>query len=480
MNYRRPSLDDVFSPRGVAVVGASPTGRGFATGVLMSLKDAGFPAIYAVNRKYNEVLGIPCYPTVRDIPGVVDYVVVGIPAESALELLDDCAAKGVRAVQFFTAGFRESGLAEGAELEQAMLEKARKGGFRIIGPNCIGLFVPKSRLVNGNGVPLEPGPIAFMSQSGGHASFFPADGGPRGLRFSKVISYGNGLDIDDSELFRYFASDPETEYIAAYIEGARNGPEFKAALKEAASKKPVVIYKGGTTEAGLRAARGHTASLTSSVDVFKALCRQVGAIQVDDTDELLDMLVALRFATPHPKCTGVALVGAGGGPSVLASDEIDKAGLRMPAMSPETREKLLKFLPMAGSILDNPIDAPTLSTPEAIGPTLHVLSQLPEVDILIYHLGFHPIGSLGMGRFSAPDFLEPTIDAMKKVWQESGKPIVLALRPGLSVEAMKEFLVTQEAFVNAGFPVFHTLRQAAVAMSRLVSWNSSHRGYFED
>jgi len=247
MNYKRPSLDDVFSPRGVAVVGASPTGRGFSTGVLMSLKSAGFPAIYAVNRKYNEVLGIPCYPRVRDIPGIVDYVVVGIPAESALELLDDCAAKGVRAVQFFTAGFRESGLTEGAELEQAMLEKARQGGFRIIGPNCIGLFVPKSRLVNANSGPLEPGPIAFMSQSGGHASFFPADGGPRGLRFSKVISYGNGLDIDDSELLHYFASDPETELIAAYIEGAKNGPEFKEALKEAASKKPVVIYKGGTT-----------------------------------------------------------------------------------------------------------------------------------------------------------------------------------------------------------------------------------------
>ncbi|HEY90373.1 MAG TPA: hypothetical protein G4O07_00940 [Dehalococcoidia bacterium] len=474
MNYRRPSLDDVFSPRGVAVVGASPTGRGFSTGVLMSLKSAGFPAIYAVNRKYNEVLGIPCYPRVRDIPGIVDYVVVGIPAESALELLDDCAAKGVRAVQFFTAGFRESGLTEGAELEQAMLEKARQGGFRIIGPNCIGLFVPKSRLVNANSGPMEPGPIAFMSQSGGHASFFPADGGPRGLRFSKVISYGNGLDIDDSELLHYFASDPETELIAAYIEGAKNGPEFKEALKEAASKKPVVIYKGGTTEAGLRAARGHTASLTSSVDVFKALCRQVGAIRVDDTDELLDMLVALRFATPWPKGTGVALVGAGGGPSVLASDEIDKAGLHMPVMSPETREKLLQFLPMAGSILANPIDAPTLSTPEAIGPTLRVLSQLPEINILIYHLGFHPIGSLGIGRFSSQDFLEPTIDAMKKVWQESGKPIVLALRPGLSVEAMKEFLVAQEAFVNAGFPVFHTLRQAAVVISRLVSWNNSH------
>lgn len=472
MEVKQPSLDDVFSPRGVAVVGASPTGRSFGTGILMSLQQAGFPAVYAVNPKYTDVFGIPCYPSVRDIPGVVDYVVVSIPAESALTLLDDCAAKGVKAVQFFTAGFGESGIADRAELERTMLDKARQSGFRILGPNCVGLFVPKSRLVQAGGGPMEPGPVAFISQSGGHASFFPSDGGPRGLRFSKVVSYGNGLDIDDSELFHYFASDPETEIIAAYIEGAKDGESFKAALREAASCKPVVVYKGGTTGAGLRAAHGHTASLTSSVDVFKALCRQVGAIQVDDFDELIDVLVALRFATPWPQGSGVALVGAGGGPSVLASDEIEKAGLYMPAISRETREELLKFLPLAGSILTNPIDAPTLATPQAIGPTMRVLSKLPEIQILIYHLGFHPIGSLGGGRFASSDFLESTIDSLKKVWQESGKPIVLAVRPGLSVEAMKEFLAIQEAFVNAGFPVFHSLRQAAVALARLVSWSN--------
>jgi len=475
MQARCPSLDEVFSPRGVAVVGASPTGGGFGTGVLMSLQRAQFPAVYAVNPKYTEVFGIPCYPSVRDIPGVLDYVVVSIPAESALTLLDDCAAKGVRAVQFFTAGFRESGIAERVDLEKAMLEKAGQGGFRIIGPNCVGLFVPKSRLVQAGGGPMEPGPVAFLSQSGGHASFFPADGGPRGLRFSKVVSYGNGLDIDDSELFHYFASDPETEIIAAYIEGAKDGQRFKAAVQEAASRKPVVVYKGGTTEAGLRAARGHTASMTSSVDVFRALCRQVGAILVDDFDELIDVVVALQFVHPRPTGTGIALVGAGGGPSVLASDEVDRAGLHMPAMSEETKKELLQFLPLAGSILTNPIDAPTLATPRAIAPTMRVLSRLPEIDILIYHLGFHPIGSLGGGRFSSPEFLNPAIDGMKQVWQESGKPIVLAVRPGLTLDAMKEFLTIQEAFVNAGFPFFHSLRQAAVAMSRLVAWNRTRQ-----
>ena len=170
MQSSRVSLDEVFSPRGVAVVGASGPGKmSFASLVLHGLIEAEFPAIYPVNPKYDEVGGLRCYPDLVSIPGVVDHVVVSIPAESAMALLDECAAKGVKSVHFFTAGFGESGFEARAELEQQMLERARTGGFRIIGPNCVGLFVPKSRVMNVPGAPLDPGPIAFISQSGGHA-----------------------------------------------------------------------------------------------------------------------------------------------------------------------------------------------------------------------------------------------------------------------------------------------------------------------
>jgi acyl-CoA synthetase (NDP forming) len=471
MNKEPPSLDEVFSPRGVAVVGASSTGMGFATGVLVALKQAGFPAIYPVNPKYSEVMGMPCYPNIRSIPGIVDHVIVSIPAESAMALLDDCAAKGVRSVHFFTAGFSESGEAEKAELERAMLEKAREGGFRIIGPNCVGLFIPRTRLVNTAQASLEPGPVAFISQSGGHASNVPVYGKPRGLRFSKVVSYGNGLDVDESELLDYLSHDPETEIIAAYIEGVKDGRRFRTALQSAASTKPVVIYKGGTTEAGQRAAHGHTASLTSSVAVFDALCRQMGTIQVNDIEELVDVLVALRFARPIPQGTGVAVIGGGGGPSVLASDEMEKAGLNMPKLPEETREELKKVLSVAGSILANPIDASNLATHEAIVATMRIVSQLPDIHMLIYHLGFHPISSWGGGRFSSSSFLKPTVEGIKQVHQTSGKPVLMVLRPGLNLEDMKEFLAAQEAFVSAGLPVFHSLRQAAGAMSRVIAWN---------
>jgi acyl-CoA synthetase (NDP forming) len=470
MTKQLPTLDEIFTPRGVAVVGVSPNGRGFATGILVSLKSAGFPAIYPINPRYPEVFDMPCYPSLQAVPGIVDHVIVSIPAESALSLLDDCAAKGVKSVHFFTAGFSESGIQERADLEKTMLAKAQTGGFRIVGPNCIGLFVPKSRLVNTAAVPIEPGPIAFISQSGGHAQNLPEYGSPRGLRFSKVVSYGNGLDIDESELLEYFAQDTETEIIAAYIEGVRDGRRFFSALKTAASRKPVVIYKGGTTEAGKRAAHGHTASLTSSVAAFEALCRQMNVIRVDDVDEMVDVLVALRFARPLPADTGTVVMGAGGGPSVLASDELEKAGLQVPSLTKNTQAELLKFLPLAGAILINPIDASNLAMPEAITATMKVVSQLPEVNMLLYHLGFHPISSWGGGRFAQPAFLDPTIEGINSVKKQSGKPVILVLRQPINLANMKDFLAAQEEFVKAGLPVFYSMHQAGKAMARVIAW----------
>ncbi|MBW2085222.1 MAG: CoA-binding protein [Deltaproteobacteria bacterium] len=465
-------LEEIFAPRGVAVVGASAREIfTFAGMVLLSLKEAGFPNIYPVNPKYTEVLGLQCYPDLLSIPGAVDHVIVSIPAESALTLLDECTAKGVKSVHFFTAGFGESGNAERVDLEKAMLSKAKASGFRIIGPNCVGLFVPKSRLVNSLRVPLEPGPIAFISQSGGHAQNLPSYGHPRGLRFSKVVSYGNALDVNECELLEYLSLDPETEIIAAYIEGVKDGRRFSEALEKAVDQKPVVIYKGGKTEAGQRAAHGHTASLTSSVAVFNGLCHQKHTIQVEDVDELLDVLVALYFVNPLPRGTGVALIGAGGGPSVLASDEMEKAGLKLPYLSLETQAELKRHLPFAGSIFSNPLDTPNLVSPEAISAAMGVVGQLPDIHMLFYHLGFHPIGSWGYGRFSSTAFLESIINSLREAREATGKPVLLALRPPQDLNGMQEFLTAQEAFVKSGFPVFHSLRQGAKAMARVIAWN---------
>jgi len=469
----KPTLDEIFCPRGIAVVGASPINLSFAELVVHSLKEAKFPAIFPVNPKYKEVLGLPCYASLTDIPGAVDHVIVSIPAEAVLKLLDDCAAKRVRSVHFFTAGFGETGDAAKEELERAMLAKAKAGGFRIIGPNCVGLYVPKSRLVNSSNSPLEPGPIAFISQSGGHAQNLPDYGRARGLQFSKVVSYGNGLDVNESELLDYFSGDPETEIIAAYIEGVKDGRRFMRAMAEAGVQKPVVIYKGGRTEAGRRATYGHTASLTSSVAIFDALCRQVKAIQVDDLDEMIDVLIALRFVRPLPQDTGAALMGAGGGPSVLAGDEMENEGLRVPCLSLEVQAELKQSFPVAGSIFINPLDALNLIVPEAISTAMQVIGRVPGIDMLIYHLGFHPLSNWGWGRLSLENFVKPSIGVMKEAKRKTGKPVLLALRPPQVLDGMAEFLAAQEAFVKAGFPVFYSMRQLARAMVRVIAWNGS-------
>jgi acyl-CoA synthetase (NDP forming) len=283
-----------------------------------------------------------------------------------------------------------------------------------------------------------------------------------------VVSYGNALDIDENELLDYMTADPETEIIAIYIEGVRDGRRFARALREAAARKPVVILKGGRTEGGKRAALGHTASLTSSVAVFQGLCRQAKAIQVESLDEMVDALVALRFVAPLPRGRRVAVAGAGGGPSVGASDEIESFGLELPRLSDEVRAELMEHLPVAGGIFTNPVDTTNLATPEGIRTALGILGRAPEVDMILYHLGFHPISRWGLGRFASTDFLEPLIAAIAEVREATGKPVLMALRPPLALGGIEEFLAVQEALVEAGTPVFYSLGETAKAMSRVV------------
>lgn len=474
----RINLDVVFSLRSVALVGLSPENpMSFAGHTVISLIQAGFPAIYPVNPKYTEAFGMPCYPSVSAIPGTVDHVVVCIPAGGVLDLLDDCACKGVQSVHFFTAGFSESGERGAIELERLMLEKARAGGFRIIGPNCTGLFVPRMQFTTATRLPMEPGGVSFLSQSGGHSQDVPLHAGSRGIRFSKVISYGNALDIDECELIEYFAGDPETKVIAAYIEGVREANRFRSVLQSAAAKKPVVVLKGGNSGAGLRAAASHTASLTSSVEVFRALCRQANAILVDDIQELIDMMVALSYAVPYPSGKNVAVIGVGGGPSVEASDRMEPAGLHLPIFSESVQSELGVFLPRVGGIFSNPLDATNLMFPDMIYRSLKVLGSDRGIDMMLYHMGLHPVTRWGEKRFTSGYFLEPATEALRKAHDECGKPVMLALGPASDMAGTEELLKVQESFVNAGLPVFRSLEKAALAMARVVQWRRKFQGY---
>jgi len=245
-------LNFVFNPKSVAVAGVSPS-RGYdamAETYVRALIECKFNGpIYPINPKGGELKGLKVYPNVKDVPDSLDYVISCIPAAAVPQLIKDCAAKGVKTVQFFTSGFSENGTEEGRRLEAEVCDLARRGGIRLIGPNCMGVYCPKAGLSYAPDYPTESGPVSFMCQSGGNAIYFTRYAAQRGVRFSKLISFGNAADINENELMEYFTADPETEIIAAYIEGFKNGRCFSQAVRKAAAVKPVIIMKGGLTEA---------------------------------------------------------------------------------------------------------------------------------------------------------------------------------------------------------------------------------------
>ncbi|TEU01691.1 MAG: acyl-CoA synthetase, partial [Dehalococcoidia bacterium] len=281
-------IEAIFHPRSIAVVGASANPDTPGYDYISSLQKFGYSGrIYPVNPRAEEILGLPAFPSLRDLPRQVDYVISCVPAAAVLELVDDCAAKGARALQLFTARFSETGRREGAELERRLAERARAAGVRIIGPNCMGLLYPRQGISFRADMPRQPGNMGLLSQSGNLLFELTYLGGPRGLRFSKAVSYGNGLDLTEADFLDYFAEDAESAVVGAYIEGIRDGRRFLAALAGAAARKPVVVLKGGRTAAGWRTAASHTAALAGQQAVWDAAVTQAGALAVDTVEEFI-------------------------------------------------------------------------------------------------------------------------------------------------------------------------------------------------
>jgi len=473
-------LGFLFRPRSVAVAGASPPQPGFGgvgAGFVIALKEIGCPAVYPVNPNHQEIEGLKCYPSLLAIEGPVDHVISSVPARVAASLVDDCIAKGVRSIHFFTAGFSETGEEELAELEAQVVQRAVDAGIRVLGPNCMGLYVPASHLSFMPGFPEEPGNVAFVSQSGGNAADMVFNAAARGLRFSKVVSYGNAADIDESELLDYLADDPESAVICAYIEGVKDGRRFLQAMRKAAAAKPVIVLKGGRTEAGTRAVHSHTGSLAGSMRVFGALLRQVGAVRTDSVQEMVDLAIAFRcagLAESGPAAfagPGVAVVGGGGGFSVFAADELDEAGLSCPTLPEATQRALREFHPLAGTSVRNPVDTIIIFDPAKLRETVGIAGAAENIDAVMFHISF----SFGGWRRSASWFdpkayRERAVEALVEARAECGKPVVVVLRPPLDVQAMEQSMAFQEMCWREGIPVFPTIPRAASAFAKLLRW----------
>ncbi len=468
------SLGRLFSPSSVAIVGASTNPFSGGHQFTRFLIDHGFQGkLYLVNLTSSEIFGLKVYPRLTEIPeSSVDYVISCIPADGVLSLLEDCGRKNVKLVHLFTARLKETGRDKETKLQGEILEKARKLGIRILGPNCMGIYHPRLGLSFNHELPKESGPVGGFFQSGGGAGEFVRYAALRGVRFSKVISYGNASDIDETELLNYFTYDSETKVIASYIEGIKDGGKFTEALALAAKKKPVIILKAGRGKTGAKLALSHTASLAGSLNVWQAALKQCGAIMVSNFQELVDQVVAFTFLPP---ITGrkVIIAGGGGGKSMVSADVWEEEGFELPELTVEFRNKLKERVPELWDWVRNPIDASLFQgTPVVDINLLEWLSNEDGSDILVANLTQDdPLPNDIWEKVLAANFLNSTL-AIKK----NGKPVVCVIETaeiGLAeMESWKWRAIaeTRKQIIDQGLAVFPSPERAAQAARRLVNY----------
>jgi acyl-CoA synthetase (NDP forming) len=355
MNSIIAQIDGLFHARSVAIVGVP---RGMKTGkvFLMALLDQGFDGrIYPVNPRAEEIDGIKAYARVADIPGPVDLAIVLVPSQNALEVVRECAAKGVKGAVLFTAGFKETGTRQGADLEAELLRVARTAGMRLIGPNGMGLYCPKSGLAFFPQASKEPGPVGMISHSGSLANILGVIAEKKGIRFSKVISSGNECDLTAADFLTYLGRDPDTGIIGAYIEGIKDGPYFREALRQASLRKPVIMWKVGLTSGGARASASHTGALASAPDIWQGVLQQTGAIPVVGFEAMVDALMGFSMFPSAPG-NRLAIISGPGGLAVSAAEACDRQGLKLAQLSPGTISQLARIINFSGTSLHNPVD----------------------------------------------------------------------------------------------------------------------------
>lgn len=300
-------------------------------------------------------MGYKAHPTISSIPEPVDLVITAVPARTLPAVLEDCIKADAKNIHAFTAGFEETGEEEGIALGRKVREIAERGGLRLIGPNCMGLYVPSSGIGTFDQLPKKSGPVCFLSQSGGHCNWYAHYGPNYGVNFSKVISFGNAYVLDSTDFLEYLDTDSDTKIICMYLEGIKDGGKLLRQVREINKVKPIIIWKAGLTDYGSRAVAAHTASLAGQEAVWRGFFAQTGAVPVLSLEEMAEMAMSFLYMKP-PKGKRVAVLGLGGGTSVAAADTCGREGLDVPPLSQHTQNELKKFIRLAGASIRNPLD----------------------------------------------------------------------------------------------------------------------------
>lgn len=381
---REEEMEKFFNPTSIAIIGASRDHHKVGFVILKNLRDAGYKGkIFPINPKARIILNEKCYPSVLQVKEAIDLAVIAVPAEIALNAVEECGKKKIKAVVMITAGFSEIGNSKAEEQIKRTIEKHR---MRLIGPNCLGLlnnhanidtlFLPASRLVRP-----KDGKISFITQSGATGSTVLDLMAKENYGFAKFISYGNAADINEADLVEYLGNDPLTQVICLYAESIKQGKRFLRVAHKVTKKKPVIVLKGGTTNAGAKAALSHTASLAGSYEVFKGAMKQAGVIVAENLEDLFNYAKVLEKSFP-PKGNKVQIITNGGGFGILATDHLSKLGLSLEEPSAETVKKLRKQFPPT-YIVKNPIDLTGSARSEDYDKALDAVMKDKKSDIIL-------------------------------------------------------------------------------------------------
>ncbi len=449
----RAALDVMANAQSVAVVGATrPAANGFS-GMFGCMRNFGYRGrLYPVNPRLQEIDGIKAYPNLSSLPEVADLVILSIPAPRVADILRECVATGHKNIHIFSSGFKETGEEEGVRLQREIEAVAREGDLRVIGPNCMGFYVPKNRMLTWENASTKVGPVSLISQSGGNAQDFSnylTD--VYDIGFAKSISYGNALTLDSTDFLDYLAGDEETRIITMYLEGVKDGRLLLEQVKKINRRKPVIIYKSGLTESGARAVSSHTGSMAGGETIWKAFFRQTGAVRVESLEEMADVTQAFhRLRKVRGK--RVAVLGFGGGNGVSVADDCAKAGLELPVLSDGLIRKLRKHVPPAGSMIRNPIDAAIAFVYlPLMGEVLDVVARSGEIDHFIVSVPFDWLYK------QEPDgaYIETlaTYLATEAGKYAGGKPMLVAWRQYEASPKIRRWIpVFKDILIKAGIP----------------------------
>jgi acyl-CoA synthetase (NDP forming) len=446
----KDGLARLFHGRAVAVVGASTSPGKLGHEILANIVNGGYEgAVYPVNPKASEVLGLPAYPSVSACPSSLDLAVVVVPATLVPGVLREAAAKGAGAAIIISGGFREAGR---EDLEEEILAVAHETGLRLIGPNCQGINYRPNRLCASWPLVTAQGSMAVISQSGTVAATLAGWAVDEGLGISATVSLGNQVDVCETDLIEYFAGDAETKVIALYLEGAKEGRRFLEAASRAVSGTPLVVLKSGRTKAGQRAAASHTSSLAGSDEIFDAACRQVGIVRVADIESLYDSAKALQ-SLDLDGGDRVMVITSSGGCGILATDEAESCKLWVPSLSPEVVRELggAGLLPTA--ILSNPLDL-------TVAPAEHFEAAVSAAER-------HELADTYLLIFGDP--IPGAAEVVQNLRARMGARFAVAYLGGGDVEKEERLLMHA-----AGIPVFPTPQRAIRAIRDTV-WAARFR-----